>query len=79
MLALKEGEPEDIVLEQFLHSGQEDLPMLDKEGKVAGMMDKVSALRYLVEKYKSTVGVLETILNNTYDGIILVDKKGRGH
>lgn len=76
MLMLREDEPDDAVLEQFLHSGQKSLPVLDKEAKIIGVMDKVSTLRYLLEKYKSTVGVLETILNNTYDGIILVDKKG---
>lgn len=77
VLYLMEEEPDDSVLERFLHSQQKILPVLDGCGKVAGTLDKVSTLRYLMEKYKSTVEKLDTVLNSTYDGIVAIDAGGR--
>ena len=76
VLYLREEEPDDSMLERFLHSPQKILPVLDGGGKVTGTLDKVSTLSYLMEKYKSTVEKLDTVLNSTYDGIVAIDADG---
>lgn len=76
-LFLRESEPDDNLLEQFLLSGQRSLPVLDGEGKIVGVLDKVMALRYLKERYRTTVERLDTVLNSTYDGIVAIDADGR--
>lgn len=76
-LFLRESEPDDNLLEQFLLSGQRSLPVLDGEGKIVGVLDKVMALRYLKERYRTTVERLDMVLNSTYDGIVAIDAAGR--
>lgn len=75
-MRIAEAMPDDTILEHFLNSQQEVLPVLDADGRVIGVMDKVVTLRFLMEKYKNTVEKLATVLNSTHDGIVAIDAAG---
>jgi PAS domain S-box-containing protein len=76
-LVITADDDNDSVLEELLTSKQDLLPVVDGEGKITGVLDKSSTLRYLIEKSKSFVEQLALVLNATHDGIIAIDSCGR--
>ena len=76
-LVINKDNNSDSVLEELLTSKQDLLPVVDNDDKLVGVLDKVSILRYLIEKSKSIVEQSALVLNATHDGIIAIDNLGR--
>jgi transcriptional regulator with PAS, ATPase and Fis domain len=75
-LVITEDNDNDPVLEELLTSRRQDLlPVLDGEGKLTGVLDKVSILKFLLKKSKSSVE--QSVVLNATHGIIAIDNLGR--
>jgi PAS domain S-box-containing protein len=76
-IVFEENNKNDDFLEEILGKDQEYVPVINRQGGLVGVLDKVNIIKYLIEKNKSAVEKLEAVLNSTHDGIVAIDSFGR--
>jgi PAS domain S-box-containing protein len=75
-LIISRDDFDDRQLEMIVASEQGIVPVAGSDGRLAGVVDKESALRYLLEKNRATVEKLAAVLNSTHDGIVAINAEG---